>query len=60
MEPLKEEWESVISEKRKFKGCFFIRVRNRPDCYIMKVYGKKQAEEIAFTICQEHNEKISK
>ena len=57
MNCLKEKWEPVISPKHK--GCIFIRVQHRkPVCFIMKIYGHKQAQEVADVIITEHNAKV--
>lgn len=59
MDCLKEKWEPVISAKSKHRGCIFIRVQHRrPTCFIMKIYGHKQAQELAATIITEHNIKV--
>ena len=59
MDCLKEKWEPVISAKSKHRGCIFIRVQHRkPSCFIMKIYGNKQAQELAAIIITEHNIKV--
>lgn len=59
MDCLKEKWEPVISAKPKHRGCIFIRVQHRkPTCYIMKIYGHNQAQELADIIITEHNAKV--
>ena len=58
MNCLEEKWEPVISQKQKHRGCIFIRVKNKYNCFVMKIYGHNQAQEVADTIITEHNAKI--
>ena len=58
MNCLEEKWEPIISQKPKHRGCIFIKVVNRYNCFIMKIYGHNQAQELANIICKEHNAKI--
>jgi len=58
MNYLDKEWEQIVSRKRKHKGCIFIRVKDSPNNFVLKVYGHKYTQEIADNICHCHNSNL--